>query len=180
MRYAAVASVLLLTTGALSVTAQTTALAGAPVRAAVGNRPLSMTSAGVTDFGSVTGADVVTGSGSAAINAVAPGPGQSTAMFSIAGEPNVAVSVTCGPALPLILSSDGSQFIYFLPFVVHSTNPANQLGAFGGCTAASAFFTPLGADGALHLWLGGNLNIGSHNPPTAGLYTSTYTISIAY
>jgi hypothetical protein len=181
MRHAAVASILLLVTGPLTATAQTMATEDAPVQAAVALRPISMTRAGITDFGIVTGADVANVTGTAVISPNAPGLGQSTAMFSISGEPNTGVTVTCGAPAFLFLNTDPSHSMTFEGVVAHSTDQTNQGGARAECFGGSGTFSAmLSGTGDVHAWLGGQLRVRSHNPPTAGAYSGTYKLVVSY
>jgi hypothetical protein len=180
MRYAIVTSLLSLLTGALSAAAQTTASADALVRAAVANRPISMTVAGETNFGTVTGADVVFGSGTAILNPNAPGGGQSTAMYNVSGEPNTAVNVSCQGLVFLNLSTNPVDQMAFESNVAQSPDPGNQAGAAVGCGAGGFFTAVLNTIGGLHMWLGGRLHVNTNSPPTAGAYSGMYTLTVSY
>jgi uncharacterized protein DUF4402 len=180
MRHAVVASIILLLTSALDATAQTTANADAAVRALVSPRPIFMTATGETNFGVVTGADIANVTGTAVINPKSPGAGQSTAVFSVSGEPNTLVVVTCRGSLILTLSSNSSHAMRFEPTVTHSTDLGSPGGAGQGCNGGGTFSSTLGGGGELYMWLGGSLSVHSHNPPTAGMYTGIYTHTISY
>jgi hypothetical protein len=180
MRHAVVASIILLLTGALDATAQTTANADAAVRALVSPRPIFMTATGETNFGVVTGADVANVTGTAVINPNSPGTGQSTAVFSVSGEPNTRVVVNCRGSLILTLSSNSAHAIRFEPNVAQSYDLGNPFGAGPGCNGAGTFGSTLGGAGELYMWLGGYLLVHTHNPPTAGTYSGIYTLTISY
>jgi len=181
MRHAVFASLLLLSTGALSASAQSSTFAEAPVRVQVAPRPISMTANGATDFGLVAGADIINGGVTAIIDPRARGAGQSTATFLVNGEPNTRVTVSCR-AFADLLTADRSHSLRFDPDVVHSTDGTNQAGAGSGCAAGIGFSfnQVLNAHGELHMWLGGRLSSIFENPPTAGAYSGAYTLTIAY
>jgi len=180
MRHLIRASLLLLPTAAINASAQTSASAVAGVRATVGNRAITMAVVGETNFGAVLNADVVNGGRTAVLNPRAPGAGQSVARYIVSGEANAPVTLSCQSGVQLTLSSNPSDYIGFEPAVVQAWELSEQHLAIDGCAPGFSLGSSLSSSGQLNIWLGGRLQPGAPNPPTAGAYAGTYTISVAY
>jgi len=164
----AVAAVLL--PARLGAQSSTPASSTAEVRANVLS-PLTLTRAGITDFGHFDGAAHIE-----TIDPVNPGA-KSTAQFTASGSAGISIVVTFDATVPICVQSGGCAIasMTFTPNVARSqTN--SQASATPGLVNGTA--VPLSATGTAYFWLGGSLQVNASQ--RSGQYNGTFTLSAAY
>lgn len=159
--------VLVLLPLALPAFAQSSADASLQISITV-EQALSITETGTLDFGVAYPGFPVP--------AVDPKTASSIPLFTIAGEPNTAVTIALPASVNLSLSS---SMVPFTPSV--NGNQANDQGSSGTLSLGTISETLSPASGNYFLWLGGHINNDNPLPDLAsGKYTGTYTIQVNY
>lgn len=151
---------------AASAGAQTSA--GAPVQATVIANAPTITVVGSTNFGSFGN-----NSGTQTVNPITPPAGKSTATFSVVGDGRT-VAVSCPATLNLNNASAAGSLV-FTPSIAAVNSPLPQSSAT--ITAPCPSINIAGAS-SFQLFLGGSLAVPLNT--TAGMYSGTFTIGVAY